>query len=597
MPTTSEVPEIKLSKVGDDRKRRKGGGVALPGAGGTGSSGFSGAVGGTVARAGARGAFTMLEGVFGKGMAALLPKILTVAMVSCLGYGAFAVGQALKAAQNHKPVAAKPKAFASKPAPEVRSDGGSADLMRTQGTQDSLRMVGGGLYGDASATQAAAQAATDAKAKSDAASATPPEQPNAPAAPAGMDPAAMAAAAAKAAGGGDKDGKDAKKDAKGFGAFSSQLGGGSSGGAGLTGFGIGQKMEGAGKLGGLDRFAIARGETRATSPLGRVVNPGLGRARRQLGTAAQLSQAATRSRVNETASQNALNAFQSPMGGDSAITGGGAGTSGAGSGGASGAASTNPGGGGGGGQSNPSLGGGGNGMDMCDAIFPDGGYINSSAGGCVCPPGQDSNGGSCAAVAHKNAAPWQGMSDIAKWLLLIAGALLMLAFIIGLLAKSSTVIPLIGGTWYALAKYMCYLAMILAGIATLIGISMAIMGGQAQTLGIVYTISGAITTFCAYKAADGFEPKSPTEVSNSAVTQSQDGLTRTATNGNGDITGQWTRTSTTSPWTATPNVATPPPVTPPAGTVPPASGGANGGAWWGLGGGVSGIGGGGYGFH
>src|SRR5258708_878501 len=124
MATNTEVPEIKLSKVGEDRKRKKGG-VVLPGAGGTGSGGFSGAVGGTVARGGIRGLIGMVHSVMGPGMAALLPKILTVAMVSCLGYGAMAVGKALRAAEEQRKGAPKAaQAFAVKPAAKPIEEGG-----------------------------------------------------------------------------------------------------------------------------------------------------------------------------------------------------------------------------------------------------------------------------------------------------------------------------------------------------------------------------------------------------------------------------------------------------------------------------------------
>ncbi len=609
MPTNTDVPEVKLAKVNQDRERKKGG-VALPGGTGSGAAGVEG-VSGSVAtasfRAGGSGILSTVEGVFGKSLAALLPKIMVMAMVSCLGYGAVSVGRALRVAAEirNKQGEVKPKAFAAKPAANVRTDGVSG-VVSTQGTQDSLRMVGGGLYGDPNA-QAAAQAAADAKAKNDAAA--PADQPNAAAAPAGgpanpMDPSAMAAAAVAGA-----SGKSDKKDGagqKGFGAFSGQLGGGGSSG---HSFGANTSLA-ANQGGGVKGFGPGgAGVSRMSSPMAHA-GGGMGRGLgiKQLAAAASMSRAAARSGVPETMSANGTSAFQPGVGSDSAITGGGAGT-GAGSGSGSTQASTPSGSSGGAGSAgggNPSLSGDGAGVknDNCSLLFPNGNFVNSTDGGCVCPGGQDSSGsGQCSTPGHSNAAPWQKMSDMAKWLLIAAGALLLIASLIGYLARSGGALTM--ATWYPIAKYMCYIAMVMAGIATLLGISMAIMGGGAETQGIIYAIGGAITTACAYMAADGFEPKSPTTVS----AQATNGTLQTNANG---VQTQSLANGTTNQWVPTTNAAGAPtggmtysnyptpgfqPTAPT--TVTPygsgAVGGDYGGAGWGLAGGGSGVAGGGIG--
>jgi hypothetical protein len=509
MDAKTEVPEIKLSKVGKDRERKKGGAGWL--GQGAGNSGFAGAVGGSGEAGSAFLSF--FENAFGRSLAALLPKLLIGGMVGCMGLGALAVGKAVKAAgqRNVAGASQKPKTFAAKEAkPEA-----SAGIQKTDAVQNGMMAFGsldGKTQAERDAEAAAAKAAADKAAADQAkASAPPPEQPDAKAAPAGpMDPAAMAAAAAKGAGA-EKDGKKEGEGKKGFGSFSSQLGGAAHGASLSSGFGFGKSMDGAGRLGGSRSFGNMHAtDSRTSSQLARGVNPGSGRARRQLGLATQLSNAASRSGNAETMAQNAQNAFQAPVGGNEAITGGGAGTNGAG-------------GGGSGGGSNPSLSGdtGSYVPDDCGALFPDGGYVSTGSGGCACPPGMDGDGKKCSSVSSGNATPGQSILDIAKMLIIIASICLLLAMILGLMANALDSWFGIGEAVRAVAHALCAIAMVCAGIATLLGISLWAMGGSMEGQGQMYTILGGIMTAGAAIAYMGTSDTSEdsTESANQAATQ------------------------------------------------------------------------------
>ncbi len=541
MPQSVEIPKLKLAKVGKRRERKKGGAAWL--GGGAGGPGFSGAVGGGAAGA-AGGMFggsgsaivDLLEVIMGRGLATVFCKALVVALVAGLGVGAVSVGRALKAIAERP--AAKAAVFIPKTAPvDPKYDGGMGDLLNS-GKGNSLRLASRGQAEGAQGSVGMVSGTPDGKTQGErdaeaAASAAAARAAEAEAAAKRAEASAKLAEASQkssAEGSGQEGLKGAPHlNAGAFGAFGASLGKGSQGGspygysspqnifdsgkAGAAGSGPSAKGS-SGRLGKIAPLSARASSGRVKSPLAHANDPGRGLARSQLGRASQLSGAAINSPVPETMSQNGQNAFQSPMGGGSAITGGGAGTTGGGAsssssnpgGGGGVGGGTSPGGGGGGssgaGQSNPTLGAGGGTVgqptrfDTCDAIFPDGGYINGGSGGCVCPPGQDNKGsGKCGAVKSSNAAPWQALSDMAKMLLLIATVLLTLATIMGM-----TKLPAL----YAVAKYMCYIAAVLAGIVTMLGISMIAMGGGGEKQGLIYTISGGILTVLALIAADHY---------------------------------------------------------------------------------------------
>ncbi len=514
---TADIPNLKLAKVGKDREKKRGGAAWLSGSASRG--GFSAALGG---QGGGSGFLAFLENALGARFALLLPKLLVAMLISSLGAGALVVGKSVKSAAQKNIVAlATPKPFLPKAAAGPKYN--SSEQTGVADGRGSVGMISESYDGKtqaqrdadaAAAAKAQADAAAAAKAKADVdakASVAPPEQANALAGAPNIDPNALAAAAGAGAGG---------KGGKGFGAFSTSLGGATSG-AGLSGnFGFAKPMAsglgGGNKIGNSTALPSMRASSSKTgSSLGRLKNPGRGLAKAQLGRAAQLSGAASRSSVPETMSQNASNAFHPPISGsDQAISGSGAGTGGAGTGASSGPTQSGGGGGGGGGQGNPSLGGGGAGtntQDICDSIFPDGGFVNGSGGGCVCPPGQDSQGGNkCSSVHSDNATPWQGMVDMAKILIILATILLAAAALMALLADAQEAIFGTGTlTWRQLSIWLAGIAAVLAGIATLIGISILMQGGQAEAQGTILTICGglltasaAVVAFTGYNAAD-----------------------------------------------------------------------------------------------
>ena len=77
----------------------------------------------------------------------------------------------------------------------------------------------------------------------------------------------------------------------------------------------------------------------------------------------------------------------------------------------------------------------------------------------------------------------------------IASILLLVAYIIGLLAKKYP--------WlYAVAKWVAYAAMACAAVATMMGMLIIAYGQMLQ--GGIYTVVGALLTYLSYVAADGY---------------------------------------------------------------------------------------------
>ena len=302
MENTSDIPELKLAKVGAKRRRR-GGGLPLFGGSGTAGGGVGAGAAGTLAS-----------------------KIGISLLAAALGAGAYGLGKALRP---ETPIPAKrPRTFASAAAEKQKYEG---DLSRLPGPQtrraDSLGMVSGSMDGltpeERAARAASAKAEADKQAKEAAEAAKKGQE-----APPGIDANALAAAAA-----GAEAGKDNKKEKGGpfnsrFGNLSASLGGGLAGGSGLAG-GVGQSF-GAPKLGehlGLGRagaFQQASKPARAAAQPSHAATHGQGLARRQLNRAAGFSQAA-RVGTAESRTTSARAAFEDNAGERSAITGGGLG--------------------------------------------------------------------------------------------------------------------------------------------------------------------------------------------------------------------------------------------------------------------------------
>lgn len=499
---TATIPEIKLAKVGKDKEERKKGGAAWLGEG-AGKGVFTGATGGAGSGS---SVLSFLESVLGRQLAMLLPKLLVMAMIGVLGFGAVSVGRAVRAMGESKGKGAAPKkAFATK-----AKDSDASVMVESQGRapQDSLNNVVGSLDGktqaerDAEAAAAAAAAAkanaADAAGKGGPADAAPAA---AAAGPAGIDPAAMMAAGSAAAGAAGK--AEGTKKAS-FGGMNMGGTGSTGGTGGLSATGLAHGIANNSSLGGNLRKFSSDGRTgRANAALARPGGFGRGAGFRQLANASNLSAAARNSATPETASTLATNAFQQGTNPGNVVTGAGDGTGGAGATGSSGANGGGGSGGGGGGQQQPTYGGTGNSAptpDMCDTIFPNGGFVGSAGGGCVCPPGQDSNGSTCTAVKAKNMTPGQPLEKAAQTLLKIAEVMLMISMIIATIywaLYGAQVAPWVAALLRFLQginAYIAGIATMLAGVCTLMGASLIAMGGEAGKNGAQLTaVSAAVT--------------------------------------------------------------------------------------------------------
>lgn len=123
---------------------------------------------------------------------------------------------------------------------------------------------------------------------------------------------------------------------------------------------------------------------------------------------------------------------------------------------------------------------------------------NTGGGGTTDPPYQ---GGPYApeprvprVPGYKDVTPWGPQAQLAQTLITIASGLLLVAYIV------SKIKP-----WgYAVAKWIAIVAMALAAIVTVMGVMMMAQYGQMLQGGI-FTISGAVLTYLAAKAAEGYD--------------------------------------------------------------------------------------------
>ena len=494
---TRDVPQIKLAKVGKDRERKKGG---LPWwLGGKGApSSFAGATGG----AGAGGAGGLAGGL-SPALVALIPKLAIATMISAVAGGAWLFGKATMpvSARHHRP-----RAFANAAEEKARdyAESEKKDLPTEAAAPSGLSMVSGSLGGGSAGQAPAAGDAGktgDASAADQAGAAGQGDAAGQAAAAPPVDPAALAAAAGKAGAAGSAKNPFGNK----IGALSSSMGslGGAgqtmlSGGGGLFG-GVGSHFAGP-KLGeGLKAFAAAARPSRTTA---RARAGGAGHTRglasSQLNNAFRGSKAAAHS-GGDNASYLAAQPFDNGMATDKMISDpGGATTQGSPTAHPSGGSSPASGGGGGGGTQNGPTNAGTTdsglnnpGQDDCtqllDSSFGNQSvkYVNSPSGGCVIDYSSE-----------QNVSPWKEAANIGQLMLTLAGVCLLIAGIIGMIAKSTPWTAAL----YGIAKWIAYIAMVLAGIATICGIVMMAQGNPWG--GLLLTGMGALTTYLSYRAAD-----------------------------------------------------------------------------------------------
>ena len=443
--SNSPIPGLKISKVGNSRKKKKKGGGLF----GFGSKATEEA--GSLVRA--RAATSVLSAgaspALGAAARAALPlgaKIFMGLMLGIAGFGVYSARQAF----NHRPVipAVSPRVFAPRPAPAVASPQAEASPQNLPGDNQgysSLNMVRTGLPEMQAPPAAPAQAAA----------APPPAQPSSPAIP---DMSALTQAAKAAKGGNGGSPFDSK-----IGQLSGAMPSLSGGGPGLSG-GVGmpfQKMNPPAFLQKPKPMAMAQ-----TAPSMGMAHGagfgGVGHAFSQARNAAAYGNAAANSN-GAGAAYNSGAQFDSPIGqpatmGSPQGIGSGSGLLGA----ADASPSTNP-----NGSGQPSSGGGG-------------GYGNSNyCPGCI--PG-GSGGGT-------NVTPWGGLTSIGGYLLMAAGLLVLTASLIAKTPPWGSII----------AEWLGSIGAALAAAAVVIG---TMIMAQGQTLqGLMFVIGGGLLVWGGINAA------------------------------------------------------------------------------------------------
>ena len=133
----------------------------------------------------------------------------------------------------------------------------------------------------------------------------------------------------------------------------------------------------------------------------------------------------------------------------------------------------------------------------CDAQFPDGGYMATPEGGCA-PP-----------ASATNATPWQGQSDMAMMLTMIAGIVLLIA---ELLSKTVWGKPF--------AFWLASIAAVIGAFVVFLGVSL--MGQGQQSQGMIYTLTGAMITAAGIMCAMGQDKAgAPSSTAASSSTNAQ----------------------------------------------------------------------------
>ncbi len=441
---TTDIPNFKLKKVGDDRDKRRGGVPFWP----------------QFARPGAG---ALAKGGSGAGKAAIAAFLRSgVGILSSVGVvGALGMGYGRMVAPDYAAYQDSQKSKITVGADRNQYSGDLSKVPGSKPVQDSLGMVSGSIGGKTAEQLAAEKAAADAAAKT--AEAPPTEDAPVPQVPdaATADAAAAASPAAPEppkAGIGNRPG-----------ALSSVSGGGLSGGAGMSSgiggnFGRGITKPAADKLSGL-RGSNAPGRGAATPVRSRAGRGKLGIAHGQLNRAARLSNSARRG-SDDSRSQLASNAFENNPGGAQTLGGAGSGIGGQGEGDPdTGSTSNQPGGGGGRpiGQGDP---------------LPE----------LKCGSGTVKQGNTCVSDG-KSKDPTDGIIMIVK----ILTVLLMLLLIIQAITKKS-----MSDLWSA-GGLSAFLAGAIIGISIiLVGLGVALMAMGRPLLGATVLLSGGLGLAWAY---------------------------------------------------------------------------------------------------
>ncbi|MCX5795705.1 MAG: hypothetical protein NTY77_09450 [Elusimicrobia bacterium] len=463
-----------MAKVGDDRRKKKGGAFWHSGAGAAGRSGGGGIWG-------------SVSGI----MSQSALKIVVTLLAGAVGVGAYNAGKGLR--PDESKFERKPQLFASKnEKPKYEGDLSKLPGGTVSG-QNSVTMVSGSLDGltaeeraaRAAKAEADAKAAAEAQAKADA-EAKAKEEANVPAGP---DPSALAAAQAAAA-----EKEKAAAFSRKFGELS-KGGSGLSGGGGMAG-GIGQGFAqvkpnpgAAGALSTLGSKRMGAGSSSSRISTGR--NPGRSLAQRQLNRAVQGARQ-MKAGANETRSDASRVPFDTGSGDSQLLSGSGGGLGG---GPRAGAKDSNPSSGGGGGSGAP-VGAGGNvgsgGPDDCGTLASQygwhGDFVNSADGGCVLKQGNVAGTG--------KDDPTNQYFDMLKILSLIATILSVFLLLAGFLQKS--VVPATMMLGFAMAKVCGVMLCAVGALIAILGLMVAGMGRKPE--GTIFAIMGTLTSIAGYMA-------------------------------------------------------------------------------------------------
>ncbi|MFH2202144.1 MAG: hypothetical protein ABIJ96_03430, partial [Elusimicrobiota bacterium] len=161
--------------------------------------------------------------------------------------------------------------------------------------------------------------------------------------------------------------------------------------------------------------------------------------------------------------------------------------------------------------------GGGGGSPYSPAGSSGGGYSGGYKDGYDDAGGGSGGGGT--KIKGTNVTPYQQTYDMARALIALASAMLLIGTLFGLWAKATlkaataagvlppaaAVLAAKAALLYKIAKFVCYVAMAAAAVATMCGLAIMMMGQTTQ--GAIITGSGALLTILAKVAADSHDEK------------------------------------------------------------------------------------------
>ena len=455
MQQPPEIPNLKLAKVGKDRKRRGGAALLVKGGAGGGGS-MAGMLGAHAGR-----------------------SLLLMAISGMSAAGAWSLGAAMKTENLSKPVA--PKFGAANPSAQKYDD--LSGVIRSEKTiPNSMGYVSGSVDGLTPEERAKKQAEDEAarKAAEEQAAKAEAEANAQPQDPAGASPDVMAAQNIGTTKGALGSGR--------FGKLSNAMAGGGSklsGGAGLSG-GIGQGFKApsggaaprGGQSGSLSSFRKSGRPALARAASGRAKPSNTkGFAKRQLFNA--FAQRPTSMGRTESMAEQAGAGFENNAGQGAVIGGAGVGT----------------------------------GIQQGAGGVTDGGTPTTDPGGPIgsgCGDGQAPNSsGGCSAIAtpqSANATPYQGLVDMAKGIMMMVTVISVLALLAQHLKESS--IPYVAQAALAIEN-MLNAVLYMAGIALVgIGAMIAMQYGE-KSIGMIVGAVGGLTIASAYFAKEKLISQTP----------------------------------------------------------------------------------------